>query len=342
MISKQNYHFYFLLIILAIFLYFFIDLIKNFVIAITFGAFFAILSYPFYNWLNNKFNFPNFNSFVVVGFISFLAVSTLTAVSFFLIKEITNMINNIDFQVLQNMLASCQHPVCEKAQGYKESLVFNYEALLIKFKGYITSSIYYIFSALGTFIINLFIFLLSYFYLLRDGKSFLQYLKSIIPLEDKEKEAFYEKFRKVVTAVFGDTLLIAFIQGALVGIMFWILGLPAPVLWTFVATFFALIPTLGSGIVWVPAVIYLAITQQYISAGILLAWGMLAVGLIDNFLRPLLIRSKIKIHSLIVFISILGGIQQYNVFGIFLGPIIASVLITILKFYKEETKYLMK
>jgi predicted PurR-regulated permease PerM len=125
-------------------------------------------------------------------------------------------------------------------------------------------------------------------------------------------------------------LVIAVIQGVLGGLAFWVLGLPSPLLWGVVMIFLSMIPMAGAFIVWVPAAIYLAITGHWVSALILTVWGALVIGSIDNFLRPKLVGEKTRLHELLVFFSVLGGLQVFGVIGLVLGPVIVAITIALL------------
>ncbi len=342
MINKKKFNYYFLIIILLILLGLFFSIISDYIITLIFGAFFAIVFYPFYNYLNNKFNLPNFNAFVVVFIVSFLLLSILILIIYLLIGEVNYLITNFNNIGLRDYINNCNYNFCNDIKNFGNSLIFNYKSYLIKFKEFFFNSIINTFSFITNTVINLVIFLLSFFFLLRDGKSFLIFLKKILPISDDEKEVLFDNFKNVVKAVFVDTILIAFIQGSLVGFMFWLLGLRAPVLWSLVSTFFALIPSFGTSIVWLPVVIYLFIVKNYISAIVLLIWCLFVVSLVDNLLRPLLINNKVKVNFLIVMISILGAIKTYGLIGLFLGPIIVSLLITFIKFYEETSVKILK
>ncbi len=339
MISKKKYSFYFLLFIIMIFLFFFTSILFEYLFSVMFGAFFAVISYPLYSKMNRKFKYPVFNAFFLVATFTFVIVFLFILVLFFLISEINHILGNLDSRILLDQLTQCSNYWCK---FLRDEVLMNYGSILVKVKDYLLDIVYNSFSRITSFVINFFVFVFSFFYLLKDGKLLLYYLDTIIPLPEEEKRLLYMKFRDVVSAVFGNSLLIAFIQGALVGIMFFMLGISAPILWTLVASFFSLIPSVGTGIVWVPVVVYFVLSKKYVSAVILAVWGTFIVGLIDNVLRPFLINTKVKIHPLVVFLSVLGGIDKFGIPGIFIGPIIASLLITLIKFYKLQSRSMLR
>lgn len=344
-ISKEKFNFYFLIVILIALSVLFFNLIKGYLISLLFGGIFAVIFYPLYKRYNSKFNLPGFNAFFIVMSTTLLVIFFSIILGYFLFNEVNFLLNHFENDFLVNtvnsVLDGCSLSYCDSLKDYSEGLFLDYNVLLQKLESYMVSISYVIFEKSLGFITNLFIFFLAFYYFLKDGESFLSFLKSYLPLTNKEKNDLILTYKRVVYAVFGDTLLIAFIQGFLVGIMFWILDIRSPVLWGFVTSFFALIPAIGTGIVWVPGIIYLIVVKKYLAAVVLLIWGVFVVGLVDNVLRPILIKNKIKIHSFLILLSIFGGISVYGILGIFIGPIIISILFAFLKFFKRNSKIIM-
>jgi predicted PurR-regulated permease PerM len=127
------------------------------------------------------------------------------------------------------------------------------------------------------------------------------------------------------------------IQGTLGGLMFWWLGLPAPVLWGVVMAVLATVPNLGAFVVWAPAAVGLAFQEEWAKAGILTAWGLIAIGLIDNMLYPFMVGQRIHMHSLPVFFSILGGLYLFGAAGLILGPVVFALTHALLEIWRRRT-----
>jgi len=125
-------------------------------------------------------------------------------------------------------------------------------------------------------------------------------------------------------------LAVAVAQGALNGLAFAILGLAAPIFWALVTALASLIPVVGSLLVWGPAVVLLFLGGHWIKAVILLAWGAGVVGQIDAVVRPYVVGAHVKVHTLLVFFSLLGGVKTFGVVGIFLGPVVLSVAMAVM------------
>ena len=176
------------------------------------------------------------------------------------------------------------------------------------------------------------------YYLFRDGDRIRQALYSILPLEHSQAHEIFTRTHEVVGASVNGVLIIALIQGALGGLAFWFLGLPSPLLWTVVMTLLSLIPMAGAFIVWVPAAIYLALTGAYVKAGLLVAWGALVIGSADNFLRPKLVGDKTRLHELLIFFSVLGGLQVFGILGLVLGPVVVAITLALLDVFRQAER----
>jgi len=138
--------------------------------------------------------------------------------------------------------------------------------------------------------------------------------------------------------VFG-TLLLALLQGALGGLMFWALGLPAPLLWGAVMGLLAVLPMFGAALVWIPAAVYLLMEGSWEKALILTAWGSLVVGLIDNLLYPLFVRNRLRLHTVPVFISVLGGLAAFGAAGIVIGPVALALAVGLVDVWRRRMQH---
>jgi predicted PurR-regulated permease PerM len=177
--------------------------------------------------------------------------------------------------------------------------------------------------------------LFTLFYLLRDAHAVEQATFNLLPLDEKQSKAVFKRCRDVIKASVQGVMVIAAIQGFLGGITFALLGLPSSVLWGFVMFIASLIPMAGSALVWVPASIYLAATGQYWQAGVLVFVGAVVIGSVDNLLRPRLVGSKAGLHDLVIFFSVLGGLQAFGVAGLFVGPVVVALTLAIIEVFRQ-------
>jgi predicted PurR-regulated permease PerM len=180
-----------------------------------------------------------------------------------------------------------------------------------------------------SFVVSLFVMLYLLFFLLRDGRELSTQVGDAIPLRAGQLQAVASRFTVAIRSILRGTLVIALVQGALGGLIFWVLGIHAPVLWGALMAVFSLLPVLGAGLVWVPAAVYLLVTGALWQGLVLFAYGVLVIGLVDNILRPLLIGQDTKIPDYVVLISTLGGIVVFGANGFVMGPVIAAIFIAL-------------
>jgi predicted PurR-regulated permease PerM len=183
--------------------------------------------------------------------------------------------------------------------------------------------------ALGA-VVQVFFIIFTMYYLFRDGAKIVNILPGVLPLERRQSAEIISLTREVISASVNGVLVIAAIQGALGGLAFFALGIPSPLVWGVVMTFLSLIPVAGAFIVWIPAAIFLALTGHWVKAALLVTWGALVIGSVDNFLRPKLVGEKTKLHELFIFFSVLGGLDVFGILGLVLGPVVLAITLALI------------
>ena len=183
-------------------------------------------------------------------------------------------------------------------------------------------------SVLNTLIQFTLVIYLLYFFLV-DGTRIERALVAAIPMGDERERTIFQRFAQVARATLKGTLIVAFVQGAIGGLMFALLGIPAALLWGVAMMLLALLPVGGSAIVWVPAAVIMFI-QGHVAAGVIIVVvGTLIIGLVDNLLRPLLVGRDTHMPDYLVLISTLGGITMFGLSGFVIGPTVAALFITV-------------
>src|SRR3989339_503351 len=190
-----------------------------------------------------------------------------------------------------------------------------------------------VFSSFAKILLNTFVFLIAFYFFLKDGDRLKNYLIALSPLNDTDDDFIVSRLKVAVSAAMKGNLAIGLVQGALTGIGFAIFGVPNPALWGGVAVVAAFLPGIGTALVITPAIIFLFLTNSTFGGVGLLVWGMIAVGLIDNLLGPKLVGRGMQLHSLAVFISVLGGLAFFGPLGFLLGPLAMSVCMALIDIY---------
>ena len=184
--------------------------------------------------------------------------------------------------------------------------------------------------------LNTFLMSVLLFVFLRDGEKIYDFIYQIAPLEPGTKKSVFAQVNDTFSAVIRGQLLTSLTQAIVAGVIFWVLGLPVPVLFAAVTFLAAMIPVIGASAVWLPLVIYLVMQLQYTKAIILFLFGALVISLIDNLMKPALIGEKTRLPYFLLFFGILGGIKLYGLMGIFIAPVILSLFFALTKIYQEK------
>lgn len=177
------------------------------------------------------------------------------------------------------------------------------------------------------FLVGLVIMLYLLFFFLRDGESIAESIRRAAPLSTEYKQILFLKFGTVIRATIKGNLVVASVQGALGGMIFWIMGVQGALLWAVVMAVLSLLPAVGAGLVWGPVAIYFLLSGSVLKGVILIAFGLFVIGLIDNLLRPLLVGKDTQMPDYVVLVSTLGGLALFGLNGFVIGPVIAAMFI---------------
>ena len=180
-----------------------------------------------------------------------------------------------------------------------------------------------------SFIVQLVILLYAMFFFLMDGKAILGTIMNHLPLSPDDRTRLVDRFSSVARATLTGTVVVGVLQGTMGGFGFAVAGIPGAVFWGTVMTVFAMIPGVGTALVWVPAAIYLGVNGRTVATIVFALYFVLVVGMIDNVLRPRLVGRGTQMHELLVLLSTLGGIMFFGVLGFILGPVVAALFITL-------------
>ncbi len=186
------------------------------------------------------------------------------------------------------------------------------------------------------FFISLSVMLYLTFFLLRDGATITRRIGERVPLADGQRRDLFEKFTTVVRATIKGSVVVAIVQGFVGGVAFWLIGIPAALLWGVVMGVFSLVPAVGTGLVWVPFTIYLLATGSLWQGAVLAFTGFFIIASVDNVLRPLLVGADTRMPDYVVLISTLGGISVFGFGGIVVGPMIAALFIAAWDSFLEQ------
>lgn len=294
----------------------------------------AVLFTPFQRWVESKLKHPRLAAFVSVLVIGLIVVVPLTFVGQRLVMQAAQGAALIDTKVTSGewrRTFEAQPRLAPIAARIEKQIdlpgtVKSFATWLSSYAGSIVTG-----SMLQAIDFCLTFYLLFFF--LRDRRAALQTLKSLSPLTGMEMDRIFSRVSDTIHATIYGTLAVSAVQGLLGGLMFWWLGLPAPLLWGVVMALMALVPVLGAFVVWMPAALFLVLEGSWGKALILTLWGIIVVGTIDNLLRPVLVGKRLKLHTIIAFISVVGGLIQFGPEGLIVGPAVLAITTVLLEIW---------
>lgn len=327
---------------------------KPFVNALLASAVVAYIFYPIYNRLEKVIKYKNVRALIVSAFILLLFLAPLFLViesaapdaRFVYIRAKQKILTGELFDVtcpVGNDGALCK--ISNRIQNLVRDPDVKYylEESVGKVTSYLISTTSGLVFALPIIFINLFVTFFAVFYFLRDGKKLVDYIKNLMPINTRHRERVFKQFEDITRAVVYGSLLIAFIQGTLGGIGFWLFGLASPLLWGIMMALFAMVPFVGTAIIWLPAALVMIATGSaegdptIVWKGVaLLLYGFFIISGIDNVLKPILIGDRAKVHPVLILVGVLGGLAVFGFAGFIIGPLVLAVFKAFLDIYRTE------
>ncbi len=337
--SYRRFQIYFFILLLTASLIFTLLVFRSYLVPLAFGGVLAVVSRPMFKYLHRLLRSDTAAAFLSVLIVTLTVlvptVYFLAALSHELGALLSNVRGFLDTASLTEVLRRA-------LPGSLQAQVPQVADQAVKIAGLVaqrltTDLVGFFSNAFGVFI-GLLVMLISAYYLLKDGSKVKKELLALSPLSDENDEIIFQRLVQSVSAVMSGMLIIGLLKGVLAGLAFWVFGVPAPLFWGLMTALAFFIPLVGSGLVTVPAVIYLALTG-HVGAAIGLAIVAVAViGTVDNFIQPKLVQSKTNIHPLLVLLSIVGGIQFFGFVGFVLGPLAVTVTLALIDIYRREFK----
>lgn len=334
--KKSNGHFLLFLIILAGIGTFFV--MKPFIISIFLAFMLATIFSKANKRLAKKLKGHGFwSSILMCLWVMIVLILPLFIVTAMTINEADQIIKetqakniSFDFSFLNNL------PILKslEAEQISNDAIGQITDSIQNVGNYLFTAVKAIYSGASSFVFMLVVCFFALYYFFKDGDMILRKLMDLSPLPDYQEKEIFEKFNTMTVATIKGTLIIALVQGVLLGITFWIAGVQAPTLWGLVTAIISIIPLLGAFLVWLPVGIFLLIIGNYWQAILVLAVGSIIISSVDNFLRPKLIEGETSLHPLLVFLSTLGGIAFFGPLGFVIGPVVVTLLISFLEIYQ--------
>lgn len=336
MVSSRVIEYVFFFGLLGIVSYIVWQIISPFVSALALSAIIVTICYPMYERIRTRVPKRNKSIAALLStlIVLFVIIFPFILITSALVREAVSVYNLVNSE--QASLVERINAFTAEMNGVVPLMEIDLAQYAQQAAGVISSSLGSFFAGTASTIFLFFIAIIGTFYFFKDGKYFTKKLLAISPLSDQEDEMILRRLARAVRSVATGTILIALLQGVLTAFGFWLFGFERAVLWGTIAAFGALIPAIGTSIVFIPAIIYLAITGSYGAMIGLIIWGVTAVGLIDNLLGPYLMSRGNNMHPFLMLISVLGGVSFFGPIGFIIGPVMVSLLLVLLELYNSH------
>lgn len=315
-------------------------LVQPFLPALAWALAFAVVADPLHDWIAARVRKPSLAAGLAVALVTLIIIAPMAFLVEELVGEVSTGIGFIKSESdTGDLLAGVQHNrTVTRAIAWLNAhidLRAQGERLASRLADILTGLL----AGSANVALQLLIALFVLFYFFRDKHKVLTAVRSSIPLDTAETDKIMHRIADTVHATIHGTMGIAAIKGVLGGSIFAILGLPAAILWGTVMAAVSVLPVLGTMLVWVPAAGYLLMTGHWAKALILTLYGLIVMGLSDNILYPLLIGGRMRMHPLLVFFAILGGMSLLGTTGLILGPVIVAAMLALIDEWRRRTEH---
>jgi predicted PurR-regulated permease PerM len=326
-----------------------LQLLEPFWAPLGWAAILAFTLYPLHRWLSTKLSGRRgYSAGILTGLTPFLIIAPIVSFGVIFARQVALLIDYLrqrqvatsypallekleSLPIVGRILGWLGTDVSVTAEQVEQWLISGAQSML---RQAATVGGNVAIGVVGT-LVGFFLMLFLLFFLLRDGQMMLQNMMRLIPMRKDRRGELLDYLSNVTRAVVFGHALTALIQGTLVGIGFAIVGLPSPVVFAVFAGIAAFIPAAGTGVVLIPAVLYLLFSRQWGWAIFLGLWSV-GVGISDNFLRPYLTRQRAQVSTLTVFVGVIGGVAAFGFIGSLIGPVVLALIVALLQFAGEE------
>ena len=348
---RIDYPKYFFVISLVIILVLLYHLLKPFFQLLLLAAILAYLLHPLYHKLDTKLKKKRLSASIM----TVLALLVLVIPAFFAVTALVNQsislysyISESDApNILTNNIKDCDTYLCNEVKdlvGDKSFLTLFVE----KISTFVIENGQNLVKGLVGILFGTMILAFTLYFMFKDGDLINKKVHDLMPLRKEYKEKIIHEFDKIMKSAVVGVLISALLQGFFAGFGFWLIGkvfdvyMPAPILLGFITAVLGFIPLIGPTFVYVPLSLFFVFNGNYPTAITVFVYGAVLMSMIDNFIKPTLMSRKTQVHPLLMFLSVIGGLQFFGFLGIFLGPIIAAFFMVFLHIYEIEWKNNLK
>lgn len=310
--------------------------LQKILLSIFFGIILAFILYPVYKLINRRVNSPNISSLLICTALLILIAVPIWFLTPILLNQTFDLYvasQNLDIatplkKVFPSLLSSSQ---------FSSEIISLTHTLITKSANSLVNWASDILTDFLNISLQFLIVLFTLFYFLRDREKFTDYIKGLLPFSKDIEKKFFTQTNEITTAILYGQVVIGLIQGLIVGLGFFIFGVPNALVLTIFACIAGVLPILGTTVVWLPVAIYFVL-QGSIFGGVGITFFGLFSNLVETFARPIWVSKKTSIHPAVILIGMIGGIFIFGFLGFILGPLILAYLFIILDLYRSKNK----
>ena len=331
-----------LLAILGLLGYLSYQIISPFLVPIAWAIVFSVVFYPIYIFISRYVKVKSIASTITVLIVLVAIIAPITYLSFLLIGELEKLgdyTNSGGLEFVRDLFEKIKaSPHFEKLSSLigdgnmmptSDQLMDSIKKIGSILAQYLSVRITNVISAAINFLFTLF----TIFFLFTDGPGFLTKLKNYLPFNEEQKTRLAAQMKDMIVSTVYGGVAVAVIQGFLGGIAFYVIGIESPVLWGIAMSVMSFVPLLGTLAIWGPTSAYLLIQGDYMHGVGLILFGIFVISMVDNILKPLIIGSRTKMPTIVIFFSVLGGIKAFGIIGLIMGPLIMAVFVSVFEIF---------
>jgi predicted PurR-regulated permease PerM len=326
--------------VLLLLIYLVFRIYEPFLAALGWAAILTIFFYPMHHWLLQRFS-ANSAAVLSTLAVTFLLIVPAIVVTTLFVREAVSISRGV-----QHSLAGENAPAIANAWSWiahhvpgldpNADLLGMIEKGVEKEAGFLAERVGTILRDIAGFVFDLFVMLFALFYFFRDADRIIRGVRSILPFDAEHRDTMLSQARELISASVTTSLIVAAIQGILGGLGFAIVRLPTPLFWGVAMAFFSLVPVVGSGLIFVPASLWLGFTGHWGRAILLLVICAGVSTVVDNVVRPILLGGRTELSALVIFISVVGGVGLFGMLGLVLGPILVATAASVFAVYMDR------
>lgn len=345
--KRHLFTFSFLVFVVAI-LSTVIYILSPFIKPILWAIIFTIITYPLFEVVNRRIKNKTVVTLFLIFLVLFAFIFPITIIGIISLKELVELSRSLiasyrNLSVAQIEAKLLSLPLVKKLfvhlplEGFKSKEIVNFVITNVKaIANFSASQLKALILTTSTTVVKLVIFIFTYFFLLKDAKLFGDYLKKLLPFEEKDKEDILNNIYLTTISVVYGTLGTALVQGSIGLILYYIFGIPYPFVWGFATAYASFIPPLGASMVWFPLSLYLFFKVSVVKGILLAVLSLVLISSMDNIVKPLIMKNRVNTPYIVLFFAIFGGLIKFGFIGMFLGPILFNLLFALFKIYEEK------